>query len=204
MSQENPEAASNALERVLALHALEIERSLLLHLFAHHEIPEWILRRMIAKIESQIERIEDGKTQIKEAYEHKLRPDRIHRLMSCIVSLFEVKRDADEEKYIKARTRMIILEKVLARFEIFYHIPEVADSAAFRDIMALYTGLLARAKNTREELYAQKKIQQLEQRIVQDMLSARKDEIIERLVVGGLISPKTAHHLDGVLGWERG
>lgn len=46
-----------------------------MHLYNHHELPEWILRRMMNKMDSQIERIEEGKTQIKEAYEHKIPRD---------------------------------------------------------------------------------------------------------------------------------
>ena len=63
------------LERALALHALEMEKTILIQLFNHNEVPEWILRKMLNKIDSQIERVESGKTQIKEAYEHKMKAD---------------------------------------------------------------------------------------------------------------------------------
>ncbi len=53
------EELETILERTLALHAIEIEKSILIHLFNHHEVPEWILRRMLNKLDSQIERVEE-------------------------------------------------------------------------------------------------------------------------------------------------
>lgn len=135
---KNSEELEIILERTLALHALEIEKSFLLHLFNHHEIPEWILRRMMNKLDSQIERIEDGKTQIKDCYEHKLPKDILSMKIENFVQKFGKKRNLDEEKYIKARTRMIILEKVLSRFEIFRSVEEIAESKALADVIARY------------------------------------------------------------------
>lgn len=71
MSQKAPEEMEEILSRTLALHALEIEKSILLEIFAHNEIPEKLLGMMLNKFEAQIERVEDGKSQIKELYAHK-------------------------------------------------------------------------------------------------------------------------------------
>ena len=70
------------LHRVLTLHALEIERNALFELFSHTEIDERLFRMMLSKIESQIARIEDGKTQIKDAFERKHEVDRLIRFFS--------------------------------------------------------------------------------------------------------------------------
>lgn len=192
---KNNEELESILERTLALHALEIEKSLLMHVFSHHEMPEWILRRMLQKIESQIERVEEGKAQIKSYFERNneaIKPS----LLDKIIAFFSKKRDKDEERYYKARTRMIILEKVLERFEIFKSVEEIANSRAFQTITAQYQELLEKAKKSRKELYKKPEIMALEESIVLDVLSIRQHEIIEGLEHSGLISLKTRKKLE--------
>lgn len=96
-----------------------------------------------------------------------------------IVNFFSKKRNRDEEKYYKARTRAIILEKVLKRLEIFHSIEPIASSKALKDIENLYKKFLENAINTRKELYKKPEIQKLEKQIVTNMLEARKYDILE-------------------------
>lgn len=184
------------LERALALHALEMEKAILVQLFNHNEISEWILRRMMNKMDSQIERVESGKTQIKEAYEHKLKGDLLQNCILKIVSKFREKHNPHFEKYYKARTRSIVLEKVLSRFEILHTIPAIADSEALKDLENLYKGLLETSRNIRKELYQKEEIKKLEERIVKKMLHIRKHEILENLYHSGLVSNKTVTSLE--------
>lgn len=192
---KNNDELEMILERTLSLHALEIEKSILVYLFNHHEIPEWILRRMLNKLDSQIERVEDGCTQLKEAYEHKTEKDILQKIIEKFVGMFGQKRDIDEEKYYKSRTRTIILEKVIERFELFRSVEEIANSRAFDGVLKRYQGLLESAKNTRTELYKKPKIQHLEQKIVMEMLDIRKHDILDVLDSSGLISQKTKKSL---------
>lgn len=164
----------------------------MIQVFNNKEIPEWLLRRMLNKLESQIERVESGKTQIKEAYETKLAPDVLQKALVSMVGLFAEKRDSKFERYYKARTRSIILEKVLERFEILHSIPSIENSQALADIEALYKKLLDAARTTRKELYTLPEIKELEKNIVSDMLQTQKCEIIELLYNAGLISHKSA------------
>lgn len=91
---------------------------------------------------------------------------------------------------------MIILEKVLHRFEIFDAVEEIAHSKALQAIRERYTRMLEAAKHTRTELYKKPSIQVLENTIINDMLHARKYDIIHELQQGGFITIKTAQALD--------
>ena len=71
IQQEDPDTTQKLLSRIFTLHSLEIERSALFELFSHNELSERLFRRMLAKIESQIARVDDGQTQIKDAFEQK-------------------------------------------------------------------------------------------------------------------------------------
>lgn len=183
------------LSKMLALHAIEIEKSLLIEVFNHNEVPEWILRHMISKMDSQIERIEDWKSQLKNAYEHKIKPKWLEKLVLKIVNSLSKKRDSDEEKYYKARTRVIILEKVLERLEIFHSVEPIASSHALRDLENLYKKFLENAINLRKELYKKPEIRNLEKVIVSNMLETRKYDILNDFSNNGIISMKTKNML---------
>ena len=192
---KDSEDLENILERMLALHALEIEKAVLVDLFNHHEVPEWILRRMLNKLESQIERVEDGKTQIKECYYHKIARDTLIVAIEEFLDNFRKKRNMNEEKYFKSRARVIILEKVLRRFEIFESVEEIAESHAFADIIERYKYLLESAKKIRQELLQKEEIQELEKNIIIGMLQIRQSDVVGYLSRAGLISHKTGKEL---------
>lgn len=185
----------DGLSKMLALHAIEMEKSLLVYAFNHDEVPEWILRHMLNKMDSQIERIEEWKAQLKSAYEHKIQPKWLQKFFLKIVNFFSKKRNPDEEKYYKARTRAIILEKVLKRLEIFHSIEPIASFKALKDIENLYKKFLENAINTRKELYKKPEIQKLEKQIVTNMLEARKYDILEEFSENWIISMKTKNML---------
>ena len=190
LEEKYPKESDMLLSRSLALHAIEIEKSLLVDLFNHEEIPEWIFRRMLVKMESQMERIEEGKTQIKEAYEHKMTKTLLAQTIDSVVVLFSKKRDQDTEKYIKARTRVVILEKLLERLEIFDSIESIRESNALRNLRTLYTELLENARSIRSELIKKESVQKLEEDTVRHMIQTRKEDILHGFVESGIIIPK--------------
>lgn len=192
---KDPKELENILERMLATHAIEIEKSILQDIFNHHEIPEWILRRMMTKLESQLERVEEGKTQIKDAYEHKIREDAVVKFFEKILQKFGKKRDENELQYIKSRTRMIILEKVLKKLEDFASVDEITQSRAYAEIIHRYETMFENAKQIREKLLLKPEIKALEEKIVCEMLDIRKSDILENLLDSGLISMKTEKNL---------
>ena len=55
--------------RVISLFALQRERTFLIDLFSHGEIDEILLRYQLEKINGQIDRIENGKSQLKNEIE---------------------------------------------------------------------------------------------------------------------------------------
>lgn len=183
------------IERMLALHALEIEKTVLVDRFNHDEIPEWVLRRMLNKLDSQIERVEEGKTQIKEAYEHKIKRDPLILKIEKFLAKFGQKRHSEHEKYYKARSRMIVLEKVIARLGFFEDVEEIASSDAFSAIKDRYNNLYQNAKKIRLEMLEHKNIQDLEEKIIKNVINSRKHDIIENLSDSGLISNKTTGSL---------
>lgn len=117
---------------------------------------------MLVKLDSQMERIEEGKTQIKEAYEHKITQTALASIVDAVVLAFSKKRDADEERYIKARTRIIIIDKLLERLEIFDSIENISGSNALKNLRTLYAELLKQARTVQSELIQKKSIQKLE------------------------------------------
>lgn len=61
----NPDTTEKTIRSALALHALGIEKQYLKDLFLYHEIDEYNFKKILTKITRQIERVEQGKTQIK-------------------------------------------------------------------------------------------------------------------------------------------
>lgn len=190
-----PGELENTLEKTLTLHALEMEKSILVDRFNHNEVPEWIMRSMLNKIDSQIERVESGKSQIKELYEKRQPEDPLVLAIENFIQRFLKEHDSDEVRYIKARTRSIILEKVLERFDIFKSVDEIENSIALEKVITRYKTLLKNAENTRKELIQKKEIKHLEKDIVASTIAIHKHDIIENLYDAGMISPKSKNIL---------
>jgi hypothetical protein len=68
-------------------------------------------------------------------------------LLQKLTSLFEKAPYKKYEKdYIKYRTRVIILEKVMRHLEVFQEIPAISSHPALKNIIQLYKNLLITAK----------------------------------------------------------
>jgi hypothetical protein len=171
MRKNDPDATERILHRVLTLHALEIERTALFELFSHNEIGETLFRTMLSKIESQITRVEDGKSQIKDALERKELPDILTRWLTGIEKRI-VRSDPIEDQYIKARTRQILTEKVLRQLESMSTIEILSETEALSSVISLYQNLHDTASQKRTEIQKDHGAYELEGKLIERMVSS--------------------------------
>ena len=179
------------LHRVLTLHALEIERNALFELFSHTEIDERLFRMMLSKIESQIARIEDGKTQIKDAFERKHEVDRLIRFFSWCEDILSPN-DALQWQYMKVRTRQILTEKVLRQLHVLEWVAVLSDTEALRCVRELYEGFHDRASEARKNLLLEHRSSLLEGKLVESMVHKYTHEALHDMENAGLITHKSS------------
>lgn len=108
----------NHFEKALRVYALGIEKQFLGILFHYHEVNESVYKKIATKLDRQLERVENGDSQIQSLDEH-FRPDWFEQIAESIGGLpFWKKSEQDllKEKYMYYRAQEIIANKVLKEF----------------------------------------------------------------------------------------
>lgn len=180
------------MHRVVSLYALHIERASLIELFSHGELNEELLRYQLEKIEWQIDRIENGKSQLKDEVEKMTIYPKTTILLQKLTSLFEkTKYKKYEKDYIKYRTRVIILEKVMRHLEVFHEIPAISNHPALKNIIQLYNNLLTTAKEWRDSIRKKHdSIWILESSIIHKTILEQESQEISEMIENEIISKK--------------
>ena len=178
--------------RVISLFALQRERTFLIDLFSHGEIDEILLRYQLEKINGQIDRIENGKSQLKNEIEKATVLPFTARTMILWMKFFETTRYKKyEHEYLKHRTRVIMLEKVLEQLEVFHELPIIAKQDALVQVIDLYTRLLETAVKKRDALREEHpSILWLEAKIIHQTILKQEWEEIHEMIEHEVISKK--------------
>lgn len=187
-----PENADDVFNRVVSLYALHSERVTLLELFSHGEIDEILFRYQLEKIEWQIDRIEAGKTQLKDEVEKSARNSWWIRIMDRWMKHFEFSKYKQyEQDYIKHRTRVILLERVLEELNNFNNIKTINNHKSLIEIRQLYWNLLSTAINKRTQIRNQyPDIMDLEANLIHNTILQQESDEIETLIEHEVMSKK--------------
>lgn len=107
----------NNFEEALRVYALGIEKQFLGILFHYHEVNESVYKRILAKLDMQLERVEKGVSQVRSLAED-FQPDWFEQLAGAMPRLLWHKSEQDlkKERYMYYRAQEIIANKVLKEF----------------------------------------------------------------------------------------
>lgn len=194
---DHPKNADDLLERVVSLYALHSERAMLIELFSHSEIDEVLFRYQLEKIEGQIDRIESGKTQLKDEIEKATTYPWSLRMMEKWIAHFESSRYKKyEQQYLKYRTRVILLEKVIKELHGFEDIEIIYSHPSLSKIKELYMNLLKNSQKNQEEIRKEHPhITNLEAKIIHHTILEQQSNEISELIKHEIVSKKSGEKL---------
>ena len=194
---DHPKNADDLLERVVSLYALHSERAMLVELFSHSEIDEVLFRYQLEKIEGQIDRIESGKTQLKDEIEKATAYPWSLRMMEKWIAHFESSRYKKyEQQYLKYRTRVILLEKVIKELQGFEDIKIIYSHPSLSKIKELYMNLLKNSQKNQEEIRKEHPhITNLEAKIIHHTILEQQSNEISELIEHEIVSKKSGEKL---------
>ncbi len=179
--------------KTFTLHALGIEKKHLKDLFMYGEIDEFVFKYLLNKIDSQIERLEEGKTRLKSEQEKaEEKPDLIQRIWEWI----DWYKDDILEKFLKNRAKLLITGRVIKELEELKKSEIGIDISAIDRVIQKYKQFHQKAKQEIEKLYKQDKllIEWLSMVLTLKNLARKKERIINELYEKDIITPKIYHY----------
>lgn len=184
----NPDTTEKTIRSALALHALGIEKQYLKDLFLYHEIDEYNFKKILTKITRQIERVEQGKTQIKWENETRSEED----IFEKFVALFRKDKEDFTDRYMRARTRVIITRKVVKEMRNLQKIDFWFSSELFDEVIAMYEKFHEYAKERKDEIKKNHNISiiWIEAKLADKSLLKIEEHVIDDLYEKEIISPK--------------
>ncbi len=139
--------SENDFEEALRVYALGIEKNFLGVLFQYHEVNESVYKKILTKLDMQLERVENGAEQI-QSLDEEFAPDWFERLARFTRSLIGGRDDAEEavrERYMYYRAQSVIARKVLKEFTRMKNRPDLHTSE--------YLALLQKVTSAYQEFY---------------------------------------------------
>jgi monovalent cation:H+ antiporter, CPA1 family len=196
---ERADHAGELLGRILALHALGMERQALRQLFRYNEVSEGIFRLLMGKLESQIWRIEHGKAQFRLPTEDEEETDAsrktaIERAVEWLVATFRTPEQTAENRYVKARTRTIVSNKVLRGLSELRQVSFIAERPEFAAIVERYETFRTRAEDERQAIFDESRelVLKIDSDLLNRSLLKREEEVVDDLQSKEIVSPKLA------------
>lgn len=176
------------IQRALSLHALGIEKQYLKDLFTHNEIWEKNFKYILNKINRQIERLESGKSQLKEFADDIIEPDIFQKL----ISIFAHHEKSFVDDYVINRTKSIITRKVIKELKKLSEIDFGFDTIMFDDIIGLYERFNTAANEKKDTIFKQNEneISVVESKLTDKSLLKLEENIIKDLYAKEIITPK--------------
>jgi len=186
--KESGNNGEKIVKKSLALHALGIEKQYLKNLFTYNEIPRDSFVYILKKIERQIERLTEGKTQLKSESE-KTQPDICEK---CGEFFGKKGTPHFSDQYIRARTQAIITRKVLADLEVLSAVDFGFSHEYFDEIITLYTTFNTQANTQKDEIFEKypAEISVIEAQLTEKALLKAEENLIEDLYAKEIITPK--------------
>ncbi|TXI35049.1 MAG: sodium:proton antiporter [Candidatus Moraniibacteriota bacterium] len=152
--------SGNDFEEALRVYAIGIEKHFLGLLFQYREVSESVYKRILTKLDVQLERVEVGGNQI-QSLDEAFEPDWFEQLASGARRLFLIRQDREtalHEQYMYYRAQEIIARKVVKEFDRLKQHP-MFDSPAYDalldKVLAAYQVFREDASNRKQALFAE-------------------------------------------------
>ncbi len=176
------------IKKAITLHALGIEKQYLKDLFHYHEVDEYNFKIILGKIIRQIERIDMGKSQIREIHSMK---HELNIFEKCI-DFLRGHEDNFIDKYMRSRTRLIITRKVVKELKVLRKINFGFDCTLFDEVIEMYEGFYTEAKKKKNKISETHNISilSLEAKLADKSLLKIEEKVIQDLYKKDIISPK--------------
>ncbi len=123
-------------EQALRAYALGIEKHFLGLLFQYREVSEPVYKRILAKLDVQLERVEEGGVQIR-SLDEEFTPDWFEQLAAFLHRIFlpkPTKQEILKERYMYYRAQEIIARKVVKELLKLKHRSKI-ESAAYHEVV---------------------------------------------------------------------
>ncbi|HRI35980.1 MAG TPA: cation:proton antiporter [bacterium] len=194
--KEHGSSIDSLVERVIALHALGIEKYWLKEFYKYNEVSERVFRVLKTKVEKQIHRIELNLPQIKESGDPKDESNRFERLLQNISLLISPDREPIVTRYMIARARMVTARKVLKELVVFEGIDFIASQQAFKTVLERYQSFVDNARSECKRISDENPdlILAFDSYLINKSLLKTEKNIIEDLFSKEIISPKLYIH----------
>lgn len=185
---KNEKSSYDLIKRVISLHALWIEKQYLKTLFISNELDENNYRVLLWKIERQKERLELWLSQFKS--EGDFSSDEKNIFEKFMEKSFD--KDSIENKYIRNRARIIIINSVISELKKLKNTQFSFDNKYFDDVISIYEKLLSIAKYKNNGLLKEYKatIMWLEVKLSEKTLLKIEESVIKILFKKEIITPK--------------
>lgn len=186
------------LDKVIRLHAIGIERKYVKELFANGEIPESVIKRVMAKLEYQTHAIEHDT--FNESYEHGSARDVFEHLAALVHGVIGRKKTPQDlaiESYLYYRALSIISRKVvkeLSRLDTCFASDFSAPHAAIKTTTEVYACYREGSERKMEELRAAypSLFKALDAKLAARALYKNESYILENLKEREMVTPKVS------------
>lgn len=190
---------TNDFEEALRVYALGIEKHFLGLLFQYHEISESVYKRILTKLDVQLDRVESGAVQI-HSLDEEFGEDWFERLARFGKGLVRFHSDADEalvERYMYYRAQEIIARKVIKEFKRLKHHPAFSSEnydSLLEKVIRSYQDFQADAYNRKEALVSERTafFAGIEERFGRDSLHKAFAEGLQQLTRKNMLPTKLA------------
>lgn len=175
------------LHKAISLHSLWIEKQALLSLFKYNEIDESTLKFMLHKIDNQIDRIEWGKSQLKNIQEKNC-----YDFFEKCARTLTTRRETVLDRYIRNRTKVVVTNKVIRELTKLKEIEFWFGKEVFDDIISLYQKFNDMAKEKLDNIAAKNQtlVARLDVKLVDKSLLKLEEKIVKELYEKNILTTK--------------
>lgn len=118
----------------------------------------------------------------------------IERMVDWFVVTFRTPKQTAENRYVKARTRTIVANKVLKGLEQLRQISFIAERSEFAEVISRYETFRERAEAERQSIFEECRelVLKIDSELLNRSLLKREEEVVDDLQSKEIISPKLA------------
>lgn len=190
---------TNDFEEALRVYALGVEKHFLGLLFQYHEVSESVYKRILTKLDVQLDRVESGAVQIHSLNEE-FKEDWFEQLARFGKNVLRSHSDVNEkltERYMYYRAQEIISRKVIKEFKRLEHHPAFASEnydALLEKVIQSYQAFYHDATDRKEALVSEQPafFVAIEERFGRDSLHKAFAEGLQQLTRKNMLPTKLA------------
>lgn len=188
----------SAFLKVVSLHALALERHFAKELFEHGDMTEKPLKRFLAIIDRQMDRVRNGKTQIREIFQESYRDDIFEKIEHFASGWVNPDPNPLFTEYLILRSRVMILEQMFHDLRDLYPLAErLGKSEEYDRVEKLYLDFYKKALEKRNAFYREHEdmLPSWQERVLQKTLKKLEETIVSDISKKELVSERFSNIL---------